>query len=161
MPTKYYNNVYVIEDENRKKKLQELFLRSVCNDMSKWTKVVRYVDEKIPGTNKTRKVTDTDYFSPSYNGYVFQLDYNNKIGMVHINGQIYELVFDYEDYKNDKYPDEIRDPLVHLMENVFVDAVKKIDTLIPKSHSEVAEDVRNERSSKLSKIWGDKKEESE
>jgi len=156
--TKYYNNVYLIYDENRKKKLQELFLRSVRNDMSKWSKIIRYVDKKISETNETVKVTDTDYYSPNYNGYDFQLDMDKQIGIVQINRKRHELVFDYEDYKGGKYPKEIKDPLVHLMKNVFVDTVKKIDILIPKTQTEVAEDIRNERSSKLSEIWGDKKE---
>lgn len=154
--TKYYSNVYLIDDENRKKKLQELFLRSAKNDMSKWTKVVRYKEDEVAGKKVMTK--DTDYFSPQYNGYVFQIDYDREIGIVSNPGNVYELVFDYEDYKDKKYPEEIKSILVHLMENVFSDGVKKMDTLIPKTQTEIAEETRNERSQKLNKIWGENKE---
>ncbi len=148
--TKYYSNLYLIEDKNRKIKLQELFLRSLNTDMDKWTKTIKYnidEDEKTP-------TTATKYFSPSYSGYIFQLDYDKKIGMVHSNGKIFELVFDYEDYENDKYPKDIREPLIQLMKTVFVDSIKKIDTIMPKSQSEVGSDLRNSRSEKLEELWG-------
>jgi len=148
--TKYYNNVFLIDDKYRKKKLQELFLRSLKNDLSKWSKIVKYKEEE-----DGIKVKDTDYFSPDYNGYVFQFDYDKKIGLV-VCSNIYELVFDYSDYSGGKYPAEIKEPLVKLMENVFSDGLKKMDTLIPKTQNEIAEDIRNQRSNKLNKLWGDK-----
>jgi len=148
--TKYYNNVFLIDDKNRKEKLQEFFLRSIRNDFKKWTKVIRYkeVNKKI--------VRDTDYFSPDYNGYVFQLDFDKHIGMVCLPDNKYELIFDYTEYKGKQYPKELNQVFHIIFENVFTDKMKKIDTLIPKTSSEIAEDTRNERSSKLKEIWGGK-----
>ena len=148
--TKYYGNVYLIEDENRKKKLQELFLRSIRNALNKWTKIIRYSEKD------GKMVRDTDYLSPSYNKYVFQLDYDKKIGIVSNGNDIYELVFDYEDYKNNKYPSEFNDVFHLLLDNVFTDSLKKVDTLVPKTQTEIAEDTRNERSEKLNELWGKK-----
>ena len=150
--TKFYNNVYLIDDKNRKEKLQELFLRSIRNDFRKWTKVIRYKDDEDTG----KKTRDTDFFSPKYNGYVFQLDFDKHIGIVSGPSNIYELVFDYNDYKGGKYTVELNAVFRILFANVFSDSLKKMDILIPKTTTEIAEDIRNERSNKLNEIWGNK-----
>lgn len=116
LETKYFNNVYLISDTNRKKKLQELFLRSIKNDLSGWKKVIRFDKEK--GTK------DTDFYSKDYNGYVFQWDYDRSIGIVSNPGDVFELVFDYADYKDNKYPDEIANVIKTLIRNIFTSGIK-------------------------------------
>jgi hypothetical protein len=57
MDTKYYNNLFIINDINRKKKYHELILLSLKNDMNKWTVV------NIDNITK--------YISPNYNNSTF------------------------------------------------------------------------------------------
>jgi hypothetical protein len=150
LKTKYYNNVYVIQDDSRRKKLQELFLRSLKNDMEKWKKIIRYRD----GSNNS-KITDTDYYSPNYKTYKFQFDFDLGVGIVSLGNDIYELIFDPEDYKKNKYPEEIRQLFIKLTNTIFTDKVNDIDKMIPKTSQEISEETRNERSQKLHELFGD------
>jgi len=150
---KYYSNLFPISDLSRKTKFQELFLRSIRNDIRNWTKIIQHNDVK----GVTKKITtNTKFFSPNYDGNIFQFDYDKGIGIVTTPNNNHELVFDYADYKGKKYPDEIRDLFVNLTNTVFTSNINKLDSLIPNSSTEIAKNTRSVRSEKLKKIWGEK-----
>jgi len=131
-------------------------LRSIRNDIGNWSKVIDS-DEK-------KRTKETNYYSPAYDGYVFQFNFDKKIGIVYYPSKseptknIYELVLDYQDYDKGEYPDKIKLPILHLIKTIFTDKIKNLDNLIPKTNAEIAESTRDTRSEKLKNLWKNEKD---
>lgn len=169
---KYYTDVFVISDEETKVKLQEEVIQSLENDMKNWTKVCiikkkvsQYVDGKWHNyevsdpnykphrTDEFYQQTNTDYYSPDYNGYRFQYDLDKNIVILcDVPNKSYLLIFDKEDYFWG-YPKKLKKLLKLLTQTVFTQNITNIGKKIPTTPVDKVVDVlQKNRTDKLKKI---------
>ena len=91
MRTKYYNNLYVIDDEKKIDKLIDLFNLSVKNDLFKWTQVI---STQTSGNDTIDLII---YHSPKYNDNIFTIELASDPKK---NGRLYHGIL----YINEKNP---------------------------------------------------------
>jgi len=151
MQTKYYSNLYVIEDPKRVEKLLDLFVLSVKNDLSKWKQVLS------TRTNKNSNDIDLiQYISPKYNNDSFIVEYastNNYTvyGVVYldektpqITGTGLQIFADWDRYGMP--PKKIRAELDKLRDNIFEQGIINLENAIG------GKSAKSERKDKLMQL---------
>jgi len=123
MATKYYTNLFEIEDEFRRKKYQSLLLASLQNDINKWTESPR--DDK------------TIYQSPTYNGSCFGIEIRHFGSttfafVTHSNAIIPNRVS--ELISND-FSKDLKIAFEKLRNNVYSPEIYEIEKIIGNKHS--------------------------
>lgn len=129
MASKYYNNLYDIEDTHRRNKYYQLLLASLKNDLKKWKLSI----------NQNGKCA---YNSPSYNGSVFIIDvlYVDIAYIKHskplIIGHDYELI-------TDSFGKELLAEVIQLKNTIYTQDIYDIEKEIGN---------KNDRKEKLESI---------
>ena len=133
--TKYYTNLYIIDDKYRMSKYQKLLLESLRTDIQKWSKSL--------GKNNI-----IYYFSPHYNDQRFVFEIQNETGFEFCYIKHKTSIISGEDVKNeliaDNFYGDIKNAIEKLKENVFEDHVNELDKLIG--------NIKNDRKEKLQLI---------
>jgi len=124
--TRYYNDMYVIDDKFRKKKYEKLLILSLTNDTSKWTK-------KLTSNNVAY------YIGPDYNNSYFVVENGSKItchaniafvrhkkSVVPKESIIIELI-------SDNFSTELEKAVKQIKEEVYTSELGDIEKLIGKN----------------------------
>ena len=123
MATKFYGDLWEIEDSFRRRKYQALILSSLQNDLTKWTQQIKS-DRSI-------------YLSPDYNGSKFIIEIRNISEFAYIlytsaapiQGRSSELIYD-----NINNSSDIKKEVSKLRETIYSPDVYEIEKLIGKQH---------------------------
>lgn len=121
MGTKYYRNLYEIDDYYRKNKYYKLLLSSLKNDMSKWSETV--------------SIDDTKYQSPDYNGSNFIIEirlYSKFAYVIHKNPPIKDRN---SEIISDDFDSDLKKALQTLRENIFTPEIYDIEKMIGNQHN--------------------------
>jgi len=121
MATKYYNNLYDIEDPYRRKKYLQLIISSLKNDMSKWTEEI---------TSST-----TRYYSPIYNGTDFCIAVLSYTTIAYVQHNTPIIPDHKSELISEDFPKELKDLVYQLREKIFTPEIYEIEKIIGNQHS--------------------------
>ncbi len=124
MATKFYGDLWEIEDSFRRRKYQALILSSLQNDMTKWALEI--------------KADRSKYMSPDYNGSTFIVEirgYNSEFAYIvyssntPIKDRTSELI-----WENINGSIDIKTQVAKLRETIYSPDIYNIEKLIGKQH---------------------------
>lgn len=121
MATKYYYNLWEIEDVYRRKKYAQLLLASLQNDVNKWREIV----------TSDRTV----YESPDYNGSIFRIEFRLYFTFTYIFHRNPPITDRPLELIGEKITKDLEAAIEKLRETIYTPEVYEIEKLIGNKHS--------------------------
>ena len=122
METKYYSDLYIIDDIYRKLKYEKILLSSLSNDMNKWT------GQMVTSGNAWKPIR---YTSPNYNGSEFIIEVFTSGHMI---AYIYHQTKPTQGYGSelisDNFSIDVKNAVKTLRENIYTPEIYEIEKLI-------------------------------
>jgi hypothetical protein len=120
MSTKFYTNLYEIDDHFRKKKYLQLLISSLQNDLSKWTQEAG---------------TSTKYVSPNYNGSQFVVVFQTYSSFAYISHSTPPIKDRYLELISEELTKELNNEMVTLRATVYTPEIYELEKLIGNKHT--------------------------
>lgn len=122
MDTKYYSDLYIIDDIYRKKKYEKVLISSLSNDINKWTEQI------ITSNNSLKPIR---YTSPTYNDSKFIIE---VFSSGHMIAYVFHKTQPTQGYGSelisDSFSIDLNNSVKTLRENIYTSEIYEIEKLI-------------------------------